>query len=220
MSTGPMMERAATPGGSIAGEARDRAAASPAAPGAEQRDCAEARAYGAAFVKVLGPGSPTWDAIGPLVRSGWASRHDQSCDPRHDWRLSWAAVREGWREAGGVFDPPPPATATDTPTAEPIVPAPGARVFDAFGDPAGRVKAVRAGDFLLGRPRARDVYVPFGAIRWSDHWSLGIGVPNAQLGAMGWERPKLFGLFGGSRSPRAAGEPGSANVPSSATGST
>jgi hypothetical protein len=64
------------------------------------------------------------------------------------------------------------------------------------------------------------VYVPFNAIRWSGQSMLRIGVPNAQLGAMGWERPKLFGLFGGSRSPRAAGEPGSASVASSAAGPT
>jgi hypothetical protein len=59
------------------------------------------------------------------------------------------------------------------------------------------VKDVRDGDFLLGRPLARDVYVPFSAIRWSGRSTLRIGVPNAQLGAMGWERPKLLGLFGG-----------------------
>ena len=222
MSAGLMLERVGTPGERIgqppAGEARDQAVGSPAVRSAEERDRAEARAYGVAFVKALGPGSPTWETRGPLVGAGWASRHDQSCDPRHDWRLSWPAVRDGWRQAGGAFDPPPPPTTTDTPTPELIVPAPGAHVFDAFGEPAGRVKGVRDGDFLLGRPLARDVYVPFSAIRWSGRSTLRIGVPNAQLGAMGWERPKLFGLFGGSRSPDAAGEPGSAIVPSGAAG--
>jgi hypothetical protein len=68
------------------------------------------------------------------------------------------------------------------------------------------VKAVRETDFLLGRPLARDVYVPFSAIRWPGQWSLRIRVPNAQLGAMGWEQSKPFGLFGSSRPPRALGE--------------
>jgi hypothetical protein len=70
-------------------------------------------------------------------------------------------------------------------------------VFDAFGEPAGRVKDVRDRDFLLGRPLARDVYVPFSVILWPGKRSLRIDVANAELGAMGWERPKLLGLFGG-----------------------
>jgi hypothetical protein len=59
------------------------------------------------------------------------------------------------------------------------------------------VKDVWDRDFLLGRPLARDVYVPFSVIRWPGERSLRIGVANAQLGALGWERPKLLGLFGG-----------------------
>jgi hypothetical protein len=70
-------------------------------------------------------------------------------------------------------------------------------VFDAFGEPAGRVKAVRDRDFLLGRPLARDVYVPFSAIRWPGESSLRIDVTNAEIDAMGWERPRLLGLVGG-----------------------
>jgi hypothetical protein len=208
-----MMERVGTPGErngqAPVGVARDQAVESPVPPG-EERDCAEARAYGAAFAKALGPGSPTWEAMGPLVRHGWASRHDQVCDARHDWRLSWPAVRDGWREAGGAFDPPPPATTTEMPAAELILPESGAHVFDAFGEPAGRVKGVRDSDFLLGRPLARDVYVPFSAIRWPGQRSLRIGVANAQLGTLGWERPKLFGLFGGNPAPGTGREPDSA----------
>jgi hypothetical protein len=173
----------------------------PAPQSAEQRDCADARAYGAAFVKVLGPGSPTWEALGPLVRNGWASRHNQVCEPSHDWRLSWPAVRDGWRAASGAFDPPRPATTTETPVAQLIPPEPGAHVFDAFGETAGRVKVVRDSDFLLGRSLARDVYVPFSAILWPGQRALRIGVTNAQLGTMGWERPKLLGLFGGRPAP-------------------
>jgi hypothetical protein len=70
-------------------------------------------------------------------------------------------------------------------------------VFDAFGEPTGQVKDVQDRDFLLGRPLARDVYVPFSAIRWPGPGSLRIDVTNAELGRMDWERPKLLGLFGG-----------------------
>jgi hypothetical protein len=80
---------------------------------------------------------------------------------------------------------------------KPSPPAIGAHVFDAFGEPADRVKGVWDTDFLLGRPLARDVYVPFSAIRWPGRHSLRIGVANAQLGAMGWQQPKLLGLFDG-----------------------
>jgi hypothetical protein len=71
------------------------------------RDCHEVRAYAAGFVKILGPGGQTWENMAPLIRNGWAVRHDQMiCVARHDWRLSWPAAREGWRDAGGAFDPP------------------------------------------------------------------------------------------------------------------
>jgi hypothetical protein len=180
---------------------------------AEQHDCVEARAYGAGFVKTLGLGSPTWEIIGPLLRNGWASRHAQSCDTRVDWRLSWPAVREGWREAGGAFEAAAPPSTTDAPPSESIVPTQGAHVFDMFGEPAGRVKIVRDDAFLLARPLARDVYVPVSAIRWPGKWSLRVGVPNAQLGSMGWERPKLLGLFGGSPLLDASRESDPASLP-------
>jgi hypothetical protein len=165
--------------------------------GLQERDRNAARAYCAAFVPAFS--WRTWEDVQALVRNGWATRHAQLGDARHDWRLSWPAVREGWQAAGGTFA----AAVTGEgarPTAteqEPIPPAIGAHVFDAFGEPAGRVKAVRDSDFLLGRPLARDVYVPFSAIRWPGRTSLRIGVPNAQLGAMGWQQPKLLGLFAG-----------------------
>jgi hypothetical protein len=162
-----------------------------------ERDRAQARLYAAGFVKTLGPGSPSWENMAPLIRSGWAVRHDQLCISRHDWRLSWSAAKDGWHDAGGPFDPPRPPT--ETPPVELIVPARGAHVYDAFGEPAGRVKAVRETDFLLGRPLARDVYVPFRAIIWPGRQSLRIGVPHARVGAMGWEPSKLFGLFGSTR---------------------
>jgi hypothetical protein len=74
-------------------------------------------------------------------------------------------------------------------------------VFDAFGEPAGRVKDVRATDFLLARPLARDVYVPFTEIRWPGEFSLRINVSNGRVGSMGWAQPKLFGLFGALHGP-------------------
>jgi hypothetical protein len=208
MSTRLTTERSTMPGIRIPQASQDEGRAQTVqetlALNREQHDCGEAPAYGAAFVKTLGPGSLTWENIAPLIRAGWASRHDRSCDTRRDWRLSWPAVREGWREAGGAFEAAAPPSTTHTPPPESIVPAQGAHVFDTFGEPAGRVKTVRDDGFLLARPLARDVYVPLSAIRWPGKWSLRVGVPNAQLGSMGWERPKLLGLFGGSPLPDAS----------------
>jgi hypothetical protein len=145
----------------------------------------EAFAYGAAFVPVFG--SRTWEDVAELARNGWASRYDQVSDAREDWRLSWPAVKEGWQSAGGGFALPwtdqTPQPSTLQPEANP--PTVGTFVFDAFGEAAGRVKAVRDGDFLLDRPLRRDVYVPFTAIRSSSSTAIRIGVPNARLDATG-----------------------------------
>jgi hypothetical protein len=164
-----------------------------------QLNSEEARAYGAASANAFGTGSPTWEDVAPLIRAGWAGRHDVAYDPRHDWRLCWPSVKGGWADAGGAFDPPRLDAVTEIPVVERIVPAPGAHVFDAFGEPAGRVKSVRENHFLLDRPLARDVFVPLEAIRWPGRMTLRISVPNAHIGAIGWERPKIVGLFGGSR---------------------
>ena len=155
----------------------------------------EARAYGAALVPAFS--ARPWEDIDALVRNGWAGRQTQIGDGRYDWRLSWPAVREGWETAGGRFAPPARDRAAQ-PTAgaqQPGPPAIGTHVFDAFGEPAGRVKPTRDRDFLLDRPLARDVYVPISAIRWTSPGSVRIAVSNAQLGVMGWERSKLLGLF-------------------------
>jgi hypothetical protein len=64
------------------------------------RDIAEARAYGtqaAALPEWLGR---SWAHVAPLLAAGWAGRHAEVCCKRHDWRLSFPAVRAGWHDAG------------------------------------------------------------------------------------------------------------------------
>jgi hypothetical protein len=168
----------------------------------ETRGERNARAYGAAAAKAFGPGSPAWEDVAPLIRAGWAGRQELAGDPGLDWRLSWPSVKDGWVDAQGALDLPRIDTVPNTPMVERIVPAPGAHVFDPFGEPAGRVKSVRENDFLLARPLARDVFVPFEAIRWPGRETLRISVPNAHVDAAGWERPKILGLFGGRRPDR------------------
>jgi hypothetical protein len=177
-----------------ADEARGHAQDCPAALGANQHDSAEARAYGAAFVKTLGPGSPTWENLGPLARNGWASRHDQSCVKRHDWRLSWSAVREGWREAGGAFDLVLRATKADVYLTEPIAPARGEHVFDAFGEPAGRVKAARRRLSSCAALCARRVR-PIQRDSWPGRLSLRIGRTERAAWLKGLETAEAAGLL-------------------------
>ena len=193
------VQREATPSRSVGQNAYLDAAARPVSSG---QSCGhEARTYGAACAHAQGFVLRRWQEVESLVRSGWASRHRQVCNAQLDWRLTWPAVREGWRDAEGTFEEP--ALGATTHASEPArhdanvePPSVGAHVFDAFGEPAGRVKAVREHDFLLARPLAPDVYVPFSAIRWPGHSAVRISVSNGDIAAMSWRRPKLLGLFG------------------------
>ena len=67
-------------------------------------DSQHACVYGAASAKAFGLGSRTWEDVAPLVRAGWAGRHEKACDPRHDWRLCWPAVKDGWVPVGDTRD--------------------------------------------------------------------------------------------------------------------
>ena len=108
MSTGLIEMRVQAPSTDVNQRASDgtqgQVTQSPATLASDDPDCTEARAYGAAFVKILGRGSRTWEEVEPLIRNGWASRHNEVCDTRYDWRLSWPVVKHGWRGAGGAFD--------------------------------------------------------------------------------------------------------------------
>jgi hypothetical protein len=137
------------------------------------------------------------------LRAGWASRHAEVCAYSHDWRLSWPAVEEGWRAAGGQFAPPRVGSGAPSRTAgatglsdEPAFAGERVQVkmqvYDAFGEPVGQVKVVRARDFLLGRWPARALYVPFSAVRTCGEAWVRLDLPAAQLGAQGWQRSGLF----------------------------
>jgi hypothetical protein len=69
----------------------------------------------------------------------------------------------------------------------------GTDVFDAEGNSVGTVKEVRANDFLLDRPMARDLYVPFSAVQSTDGGRVTLNVPDDQFDAQGWEAPPLIG---------------------------
>src|SRR5579884_3986342 len=91
----------------------------------------------------------TWEDVMPRVRDAWMAHHAQVCHAPYDWRLAWPAVREGWRKAGGAVAPLVPEDVNGREAQvvvsreEWVLPMPGTHMFDAFGEPAGRVKALR-----------------------------------------------------------------------------
>jgi hypothetical protein len=145
-----------------------------------------------------------WEHVMPGVRDAWQGHHAQHGDTRYDWRLTWPEVRDGWRDAGGRFAPAmsEPADLRGAPVSEQEPPRVGMHVFDMFSAPVGRVKDVRTRDFLLARPWARDVYVPFDAVRERGETWLRVRVPYTHLGAQGWAHPGLLGSFGRTRPSR------------------
>lgn len=62
----------------------------------------------------------------------------------------------------------------------------GMAVLSQVGEPIGKVNQVRADDFLLDRPNARALYVPFHACHSVEAGRLTLAVSGAQLEAQGW----------------------------------
>ena len=65
---------------------------------AQPHDLAAARAYGQQAAATPGLAERPWEDVAPLLRAGWPTHHAKLCPTpdRHDWRLSWPAVQEGW----------------------------------------------------------------------------------------------------------------------------
>lgn len=72
---------------------------------ADARDVLEARALGAGAALLPEHIGRSWADLEPLLAQAWAVRHDGICSPRHDWRLTFHAVRRGWHEARATSRP-------------------------------------------------------------------------------------------------------------------
>lgn len=68
----------------------------------------------------------------------------------------------------------------------------GTLVHDLRGNVVGRVKGLHGHDLLLDRRLARDVYVPFSAVRTVLNGAIILNVPVEKIGEMGWPKPPLF----------------------------
>jgi len=71
---------------------------------------------------------------------------------------------------------------------------PGMDVLDADGDSIGRVKEVHARDFLVDRPRVRDIYVPYAAVRHTSGDRVELMVTGREVDAQGWPYPEILGV--------------------------
>lgn len=55
----------------------------------------------------------------------------------------------------------------------------------------GEVKEVRRSDFLVDRPLARDVYIPYEAVQAASGDRVTIAVPAGEVNDQGWANPEL-----------------------------
>ena len=69
----------------------------------------------------------------------------------------------------------------------------GMTVIGPAGEEIGRVKEVRASDFLMDMTMRRDLYVPFSAIG-EVAGAVVLNVPGEEIGNQGWEPAPLFGM--------------------------
>lgn len=76
----------------------------------------------------------------------------------------------------------------------------GMEVCDADGNRLGQVKEMRGSEFLLDRPMARDVYVPFHAVREVRGDRVMLRQRENEIGDQNWESPALMG--GGNKGER------------------
>lgn len=94
------------------------------------------------------------------------------------------------QEAG--FEPSNDPTGSEaTPAEKAISLAAGMEVVDRDGVVVGRVKEVRPDDFLLDRPLARDLYVPYSAVRSTGERAV-LNLRSDEIGSQGWNRPNIL----------------------------
>jgi ferritin-like metal-binding protein YciE len=68
----------------------------------------------------------------------------------------------------------------------------GMAVVGSDASQVGQVKEVRSADFLVDRPRQRDVYVPFDAMQETTGARIMLNVPADRVDDMAWEKPPLI----------------------------
>lgn len=80
----------------------------------------------------------------------------------------------------------------------------GMTVYGSDDQDIGQVKEVRGNDFLVDRALARDIYVPFSAVRSAQDDRVTLNIESSEIDNQGWENPELtaVGDMGGSTQNR------------------
>jgi hypothetical protein len=68
----------------------------------------------------------------------------------------------------------------------------GMKVYTSDDQEIGEVKEISDRNFLVDRPMARDIYIPFDACEHIGDDRIHIGVPENEIGNQGWENPELI----------------------------
>ncbi len=69
----------------------------------------------------------------------------------------------------------------------------GMDVIGRNGEAIGQVKEVRSYDFLVDRPMARDIYVPFDACQSTDNGKIRLNIRAGDVDNQNWPMPELLG---------------------------
>jgi hypothetical protein len=69
----------------------------------------------------------------------------------------------------------------------------GMDVIGRDGQEVGQIKEVRSNDFLVDRPMARDIYVPFDACQSTDNGQIRLNVRADDVDNQNWPEPDLLG---------------------------
>ena len=119
---------------------------------------------------------------------------DKDLDETHRGRMGREDLGTPTTSRAGAAVPPPPATAPERAGATTAgrQPQMGMDVLGSDDAMVGRVKEVRATDFLVDRRMQRDIYVPNDAIRDVARGQVNLNIPAHQVDNMGWANPPLM----------------------------
>jgi hypothetical protein len=121
-----------------------------------------------------------------------ATRRVQIQSPRQNY----GAMESGTQRASGPGQPAVAAPASQTGSGSATQVRGGQEVFGSDNRGLGKVKEVRANEFLLDRPMQRDLWVPFRAVQNIEGDRVILNVKALDVDNQDWSSPPLTGESG------------------------